>query len=95
MISSMDVKLFMNSKLTGVWRVRSINGTRQGQKVTHYIEAWSKEAQTTEPLREKCLSIIYGPQFADMSGKHTAGNVRENCITMNPSQWETLIINNG
>ncbi len=71
-------------------RVRSINGRRNGEPITHYIEAWNLETKRADRVR--ALGIIYGDKF-DQGEQALAGNVRENHITMRPEEWEIFLKN--
>lgn len=82
-------------KLLGSVRVRSINGTRNKQKVTYYIQAWKQhdsEDVFSNELRTRALKVIYGEDFTtENAGSVHAGNVSSKSISMTPSQWDILL----
>ena len=87
-MDSKEVKKFCKQFDKNV-RVRSINGTRRGEKVTWYIEAWGNfEGHTT--LRTLALRVIFGENF-DIGQRAIAGNIQTNSLTMSPQQWQSLI----
>ena len=90
MTKSNDVKKFL--KQFGLSpRVQSMNGQRNGVKVTHYIRAWANFIGM-HGMKLNALEIIYGKDFKTNESA-TAGNVQDNYIAMSPKEWGQMITN--
>lgn len=99
MTTSAQVKKWLKDQDVEVKRIRSINGKRNGQKVTHYIEARSGSLTPIFPLemRREMLKIVYGEDFKPRTSPNpnapswVAGNITPHCVNMSPSQWGRLM----
>jgi len=92
-VTSMKVKKWLIERGVQVKYVRSINGKRHGQKVTHYIEARSGSLNPIFPseMRKTMLKLTYGEHFYTSSGSWVAGNIGRHCVNLSPKNWASLM----
>ena len=93
--NSQPIKKFVQQFDKGA-RVRSINGTRNKEPITHYIEArLNYGGAVTFPMefRKLCLETIYGLDFKPNSEEWEAGNVSRYHVSMSPIQWALAMRN--
>ena len=88
-MNSRIVKKFIKSLFDKTCRVESINGTRNGKPITHYIRVWG-DFTGCKSLRTIALRVIYSEKFA-INEQAIAGNVQNNSISMSPSHWEQVV----
>jgi hypothetical protein len=92
-MNSFKVKKWLIEQGVQVKYVRSINGTRQGKKVTYYIEARSGSLDPifSQEMRKTMLKLTYGNDFYTKNNTWIAGNIAPHMVSMQPTHWQTLI----
>tara|TARA_R110000803_G_scaffold38441_1_gene83048 strand:+ start:3995 stop:4291 length:297 start_codon:yes stop_codon:yes gene_type:complete len=88
-----QVKKWLIEQGVQVKYIRSINGTRQGKKVTHYIEARSGSLDPifSQEMRKTMLKLTYGESFYTKNDSWIAGNVAPHCVNLSPGNWASLM----